>query len=74
MTFMKIQEGEDRMQRARHTQLLGLTAACTLRLAELCKCGTCVMGDSWFGIVKADVTMYQRGYELIVVIKQGHAL
>jgi hypothetical protein len=37
MTFMEIQEGKERMQRARHAQLPGVTAACTLRLTKSCK-------------------------------------
>ena len=52
MVFMEIQKGAKAMKEATHAHRLGVTAACTRRLAEQCEPGACVMGDSWFGSVK----------------------
>ena len=52
MVHMEIQEGKEAMRVKTHARELGVTCACTLRLAETCKQGTTVMGDSWFGSVK----------------------
>ena len=48
MTMLEIQEGKIAMQQATYARDFGFT----LRLADSCKRGTCLMGDSWFRSVK----------------------
>ena len=74
MTCMEIQEGKTRMRQTQYAHQFGVQAGCTLRLAESCNKGTCLMGDSWFGSVKACAELAKRGFNFIGVIKMGHAL
>ena len=52
MRFMEIQEGKEAMRALPLAREMGVTAACTLRLAESCAPGATLLGDSWFGSVK----------------------
>ena len=53
MTFLEIQEGRDAMRVKEKAKDIGVTAACTHRLAMgATKPGATVAGDSWFGSVK----------------------
>ena len=60
------------MKQATYARDFGVTAACTLRLADACKRGCCLMGDSWFESVKAAAELSKKGYNFIGVIKMGH--
>ena len=52
MKYMEIQEGMEAMPIKAHARELGVTAACTLRMASSCAPGAVLLGDSWFGSVK----------------------
>eukprot|EP00873_Tetraselmis_striata_P017874 jgi/Tetstr1/438138/TSEL_002864.t1 len=53
MIHFEIQEGRDAMRLKEHAPELGVTAACTLRMAERsAPAGATVLGDSWFASVK----------------------
>ena len=82
MLHLELQRGREGMRDSEHHRELGATAACTVRLSEVCKQrndlvdddNTLVMkGDSWFGSVKAAANLAQRGIECILQIKTGHS-
>ena len=68
----------------KHFEKLGATASCGLRLAEggshkdadspTDDVKEIVLGDSWFGSVKAAVAQAQAGFDCILQIKQNHSL
>ena len=81
MTFLEVQMGKDYMKDTEHFEELGATASCSLRAStavtqrkedeapvEL------VLGDSWFGSVKAAVAQAKAGFECIFQIKTNHSL
>jgi hypothetical protein len=73
-TVIKVKEG---MREGEYCDTLGATAACTLQLTELAldgnsECG--IMGDAWFGSVKAAVALSKKGYKSILPVKTGHGL
>eukprot|EP00951_Prasinocladus_malaysianus_P014339 scaffold108899_cov15-Prasinocladus_malaysianus.AAC.1 len=78
MLHLEIQEGKDPMRLKPHSQELGVTSACSLRVAQggtQGHAGHTVLGDSWFASVKAStaVAMKKNGLDFIGVVKQGHA-
>ena len=52
MTYMEIQEGKNAMRDKPNVQSMGVTGACTLRLANACAPGATMLADSWFGSTK----------------------
>ena len=80
MMFLEIQMGKDLMRHTKYQQELGATAACGLRLSEGVTRRTgsdpveLVLGDSWFGSVKASVAQSKAGFECCFQVKQNHAL
>ena len=80
MTYMEIQQGKELMKGTTYFSELGATASCLLRVAEgvTHKRGTqpeeIVLGDSWFGSVKAAVAQSQAGFECVLQVKQNFAL
>ena len=80
MMFLELQRGKNGMTNHKYFKDLGATASCTVRIAE----GTShknvdnvqevVLGDSWFGSVKAAVGLAQEGFEAILQVKQNHGL
>jgi hypothetical protein len=77
MVGLELQRGKEGMREGEYCDTLGATAACTLRLTELAldgnsECG--IMGDAWFGSVKAAVALSKKGYKSILQVKTGHGL
>ena len=74
--------GKELMRSTEHFEELGATASCSLRRASKAltrrKEGEqpieLVLGDSWFGSVKAAVAQAKAGFECIFQIKTNHAL
>ena len=68
MTFLEIQRGKDDMKKSEYFSELGTTVSCGLRAANACSHKTgerpeeLVLGDSWFGSVKAAVAMAHEGF------------
>ena len=62
-TYLEVQQGKEYMKTTQYHQELGATAACTLRAAEAVSINNkkglkpeeIIIGDSWFGSVKAAV-------------------
>lgn len=53
MVHFEVQEGKDAMRVKEHAPELGVTAACTVRMAERsAPAGATMLGDSWFASVK----------------------
>jgi Transposase IS4 len=74
---LELQRGKEGMRAGEYCDSLGATAACTLRLAELSLIGNTnsgLMGDAWFGSVKAATALAKKGYKAILQIKTGHSL
>ena len=80
MTFLEIQRGKDDMKKSEYFSEIGATASCGLRAAKACSHKTgegpeeLVLGDSWFGSVKAAVAQAQAGFECTFQVKQNHSL
>ena len=81
LSFLEIQRGKGQMNNHKHFREIGATASCALRLAEggshkkpSDKVVEIVLGDSWFGSVKAAVAHAQGGFDCIFQIKQNHSL
>ena len=81
MTYLEIQRGkEDMRERSEFFSEIGATASCGLRAAKACSHKTgmeseeLVIGDSWFGSVKAAVAQAQAGFQCVFQVKQNHAL
>ena len=80
MTYLELQSGRELMKESRYFSHLGATASCTLRIAEgvtdktADKPSEIVLGDSWFGSVKAASALSEAGFESILQIKTNHAL
>ena len=86
MLFLEIQRKKDEMKKLRHHEELGATAACTLRIAEgvtqnkpnemgpTGRAKEIIIGDSWFGSVKAAVALRRAGFECVLQVKTNHAL
>ena len=57
---------------------LGATAACTIRAGEgttqVKEAKTVLMGDAWFGSVRAAATAVERNMEIVCQIKTNHGL
>jgi hypothetical protein len=58
---------------------LGATAACTLQLMEEVqrdddRTGAGLRADTWFGSIKAAVTLAKKGYNVVLQVKTGHGL
>ena len=84
---LEVQEGKDAMRAKKHVSNVGVTAACTLRMAEQTQHngqnerpnvhhatpGGLWKGDSWFGSVKAAEAMAKDGKGLVAQIKTNHA-
>ena len=72
------------MSKYKHYDSLGATGSCALRLVEggshmqvdksQDNVKEIVLGDSWFGSVKAAVAHAQKGFDCIFQIKQNHSL
>eukprot|EP00873_Tetraselmis_striata_P019891 jgi/Tetstr1/440155/TSEL_028512.t2 len=75
MTYIKIQEGRDPMRVKPHAAEHGVTTACMMRMAETCtSTDSTLLGDAWFGSVKAAVQVGKMGRHFIGVVKTGHGL
>eukprot|EP00873_Tetraselmis_striata_P028533 jgi/Tetstr1/448797/TSEL_036031.t1 len=75
MIHFEIEEGRDAMRLKEHAPELGVTAACTLRMAERsAPAGATVLGDSWFASVKAAVAVGKTGRHFIGCVKTSHSL
>ena len=80
MMFLELQRGKHGMTGHKHFKDLGATASCTVRVAEgsshkyVDHIQEVVLGDSWFGSVKAAVGLAQEGFEYILQVKQNHGL
>ena len=81
MTHLETQKGKDGMKGSEHFKELGATASCSLRasLAVTRRTGTTrpeelIIGDSWFGSVKAAVAQGKAGFECIFQVKTNHSL
>ena len=81
MTYLEIQMGKDYMKNQKHFEKLGATASCTLRAAENLTRRfegdmpeELLIGDSWFGSVKAAVSQVQAGMECCLQVKTNSAL
>eukprot|EP00873_Tetraselmis_striata_P006958 jgi/Tetstr1/427222/TSEL_017410.t1 len=76
MIHFEIQEGRDAMRLMKeHAPELGVTAACTLRMAERsAPAGATVLGDSWFASVKAAIAVGKTGRHFIGCVKTSHSL
>jgi hypothetical protein len=77
MVGLELQRGKEGMKEGEYCGTLGATAAYTLRLTELAldgnsECG--IMGDVWFGSVKAAVALLKKGFKSILQVKTGHDL
>ena len=79
MMFLEIQRGKGEMTGHKYFRDIGATASCTLRIAEgvshkhIDCLQEVVLGDSWFGSVKAAGALANEGFECILQIKQNHA-
>jgi hypothetical protein len=65
------------MRNGQYCDTIGATSACTLRLTELALEGNSnwgIMGDTWFGSVKAAAVVAKKGYKTILQVKTGHGL
>jgi hypothetical protein len=72
-----LQRGKEGMRAGEYCNTFGATAVCTLRLSELSiepNTNSGIMGDAWFGSVKAAVALANKGYKAILQVKTGHAL
>eukprot|EP00873_Tetraselmis_striata_P015222 jgi/Tetstr1/435486/TSEL_024391.t1 len=75
MTYIEIQEGRDPMRVKPHAAEHGVTTACVMRMAETCtSTNSTLLGDAWFGSVKAAVQVGKMGRHFIGVVKTGHGL
>jgi hypothetical protein len=77
MVGLELQRGKEGMRNHEYVRTFGATAACTLRLSELClnpDTNSGIMGDAWFGSVKAAVALAKKGYRAILQVKTGHGL
>jgi Transposase IS4 len=76
---LELQRGKEGMRVGKYCDSLGATAACTLRLTELPlpldgDGSSGIMGDAWFGSVKAATALSKKGYKAILQVKTGHGL
>ena len=80
MMFLELQRGKHGMTGHKYFKDIGATASCTVRVAEgsshkhVDNIQEVVLGDSWFGSVKAAVGLAQEGFECILQVKQNHGL
>ena len=78
MTYMEIQRGKSGMSTQPYHKDLGATAACTIRAGEATnvhqEARTILMGDAWFGSVKAASVASKRKMEAVYQIKSNHGL
>ena len=79
MQCLEICRGKEGMKEKRLQRELGATAACTVRLTELChqeqhSPKDLVMGDAWFGSVKAATELAKRNSASILQVKTNHKL
>jgi hypothetical protein len=77
MVGIELQRGKEGMRQGKYCDTLGATAACTLRLSELSIDGNTdsgIMGDAWFGSVKAATALAKKGCKAILQVKTGHGL
>ena len=80
MTHLEIQKGKEGMKGSEHFKELGATASCSLRAAKAVtrRKGTrpeeLIIGNSWFGSVKAAVAQSKAGFECIFQVKTNHSL
>ena len=67
---LEIQEGKIWMKSKQYYSELGATAACTMRLAELGRCGEIggIKGDSWFGSAKVADALGKRGMIAVLIV------
>ena len=66
------------MKKIKYQSDFGATTACVLRMAEGfeddSECGTIVMGDAWFGSVRAVTQLAKRSMDSIFQVKSNHGL
>ena len=77
MVGIELQRGKEGMRLGQYCDTLGATAACTLRLSEMSiesNTDSGIMGDAWFGSVKAATALALKGYKAILQVKTGHGL
>ena len=73
--YIEIQEGKDTKRAKPYSSDLGGCAGCTMRRLEApCKPGSTLIGDSWFGSVRAAVEAGKREVEFVGVVKTAHSL
>ena len=78
--ILEVETGKDFMRKSKYLSELGATASCALRASELCTCRRggspeeLVIGDSWFGSVKASVAQANAGFECCFQVKTNSAL
>ena len=69
---LELYEGKNPMQEKQYVSEFGAT---TLRLVEsIAATGRVVIGDSWFGCVKASVQLKEHRLYSIMLVKTNHAL
>ena len=62
------------MRQKEYSAELGVTAACTVRMArQVCRPGDTLLGDSWFSSVKAAISCAKQGVHYIGVVKTSHS-
>ena len=79
MQCLEICRGKEGMKEKRLQRELGATAACTVRVTELChqeqySPKDLVMGDAWFGSVKAATELAKRNSAAFLQVKTNHKL
>ena len=79
MKCLGIYRGKEGMKEKRLQRELGATAACTVRLTEIChqeqySSKDLVMGDAWFGSVKAATELAKRNSAAFLQVKTNHKL
>ena len=75
---IEIQHGKNGMKDQAYVSGLGVMAACTVHLAEVCCIDDgvkeVVNGDAWFGSVRFAVALGEHGKSAVLQIKTGHGL
>ena len=74
VTWIEIQEGQDRMRKKKFATEIGVQGSVVARLAEEgSREGDLICGDSWFASVKAAVKVSKLGRHFIGPVKTCHA-
>ena len=70
---MELYKGKNPMQSKQYVSDFGATCATMLRLVEsIAASGRVVIGDSWFGSVKAAIQLREQGLYSIMLFKTNH--